>query len=260
MIRASDMHGITDHAAQGHNGAERPSRQTPPGGANRRDQALLEDVCDVLRNHRQLDSRRLFVTVRGGVAHISGTVDSAEERRLIRRTVARVRGILAVWDVLPVDGEDQPRVLDIGCGRQKQHSWAIGVDCQPYEGVDVVTNLEDGLPFDDGVIDQVFAVHFLEHVQNLLGLMNEIHRVLKPGGVLHVMVPHHGFVNALADPTHVRFFHPQTFKFFCRPYPDLRVFRPLALSATADNILADLEPVQPAESLPSEQELARFFD
>lgn len=72
----------------------------------------------------------------------SGSVESAEERQLVRRTIGRVRGILAVWDVLPAAGEGQPRIVDIGCGRQKQYPWAIGVDYHPYDGVDVVTDLE----------------------------------------------------------------------------------------------------------------------
>lgn len=225
-----------------------------------RGRALTEDVLETLRNHRQLHDRSLAVAVRGGVAHVSGEVGSGAEREQVRRVVARVRGVLAVWDVLRAPGEGEPRVLDIGCGPTKQHAWAVGVDRHPFDGVAVVADIERGLPFADGEADQVFAVHILEHVRDLVGLMNEIHRVLKPGGVLHAMVPNGQFVNAFADPTHVRHFHLQTFKYFCRPCPWVRPFRPVAASSAVDNILADLQPVKPGEPLPDAEELARCFD
>lgn len=236
---------------------ERGAGNQPPDPVSPRDRALTEDVRDLLAHDGRLSGGEFSVSVHGGVAHLSGVARSAAERDLMRRVVGRVRG---VWDVLCLPGQGLPRVLDIGCGRTKQQPFAVGVDCHSFEGVDVVTDLENaGLPSRDREIDQVYAVHFLEHVRNLLGLMNEIHRVLRPDGVLHVMVPNASFVNALADPTHVRFFHLQTFKFFCRPYPGLRPFRPLA-AAAVDNLLADLQPVQPGEPLPTEEELARFFD
>jgi SAM-dependent methyltransferase len=225
-----------------------------------RDQMLAGDIRDVLENHRRLQDYELSVTVDGGVAHVCGWVSSDEERQLLRQVIGRVRGIHAVWDVVRIPGEDTLCVVDIGCGNHKQHAWAIGVDRHPYPAVNVITQIERGLPFADETADQVFAVHILEHVRDLLGVMNEIHRILKPGGVLHVMVPHWQDVNAVADPTHVRFFHPRTFKFFCRPYPGQQVFRPLSVSASAADLLADLQPVKGAEALPSDELLSRFFD
>ena len=198
--------------------------------------------------------------MRGGVAHLHGTVASREERRLLRAMVARIRGVHAVWELLRVADEPEPRCIDLGCGGTKQRATALGIDRHPHPGVDVLVDLERGLPFANRALDQVFAVHFLEHIHNLLGLMNEIHRILVPDGVLHVIVPNCTFVNAIADPTHVRFFHQQTFKYFCRAVPGLRAFRPLAISTMTDNIYADLEPVQPGQPLPDETELARFFD
>lgn len=72
----------------------------------------------------------------------------------------------------------------------------------------------------------------LEHVRELVGLMNDTHRALKPDGVLYVMVPHGHFINAIADPTRVRFFHPQTFKYFYREMPGVRPFQPLSVATT----------------------------
>lgn len=122
------------------------------------------------------------------------------------------------------------------------------------------SQIERGLPFRDDRVDQVYAVHFLEHVDHLLAVMNEIHRVLRSDGVLHAMVPHGGCVNAVADPTHCRFFHRQTFKFFCGPYPGLRMYRPLVVSQTAEDLYADPQPIKDGASPCPPEWLARFFD
>jgi hypothetical protein len=90
--------------------------------------------------------------------------------------------------------------------------------------------------------------------------MNEIHRVLRPGGVLHVLAPCSGCVNALADPTHVRLFNPQTFKYFCIGRPGIRLFRPGCVSGDQWNVYADLWPVHEGEQPATEEELAWFFD
>lgn len=236
-----------------------PRSGAAPSDIDYRDQALTEDIETTLAEHRSLAASACQVRVRGGVAHVQAQVRDESERTQLRRTIARVRGVDAVWDSIHVQGEPPARVLDIGCGSRKQHQASIGVDRFPHAQVDVVADLERGLPFADNAADHVFAVHFLEHVRELLGLMNEIHRVLKPSGVLHVMVPNCSFVNAVADPTHVRFFNQHTFKFFCRPYPGLRVFRPLSVTSTRDNVLADLQPVASGCPPPSPEELARCF-
>ena len=224
-----------------------------------RDAILTRDVEDLLANDRRLVGVDISVRVRGGVAHLHGTVRSDDERQLVRRLVGRVRGIHAVWDVLLLPGESRPCILDLGCGSTKQLDWAIGVDRLLLPKVHLVADFEAGLPLDNDSVDQVFAVHVLEHVHNLVGLMNAIHRVLKPKGVLHVLVPNWQHVNAVADPTHVRFFNVQTFKAFCRRGRDVRVFRPLVVTACHDTIYADLQPVKD-NTPPSDEELARFFD
>jgi SAM-dependent methyltransferase len=225
-----------------------------------RDGVLLKDVRELIAEQASLTTSDLSLEVRGGVVHIGGNIGGNGALRRLRHVLARVRGVHAVWDMVQVEREPPLRVLDVGCGARKQYSPAIGIDRHPHSGVDVVADLERGLPVADQSIDHVFAVHFLEHVYNLLPLLNEVHRVLRPEGVLHVMVPHQASVNAWADPTHVRFFHPQTFKFLCRPYPGLRPFFPLIVSETAVDIFADLQPVGAARAVAGDEDLARYFD
>lgn len=249
---------LTDTSTKPEAGVPHCNSQAPP--VPHRDQALTEDVYDVLRTHESLRRLQLAVAVRGGVAHVSGTAASGDELALLRKSIARVRGINAVWERVQLSDRPPQAIVDIGCGGRKQQPGAIGIDRYAHPDVDIVANLEHGLPFADASIDQVYAIHFLEHVHDLLGLMNEIHRILRPDGVLHVMVPNCAFVNAFADPTHVRFFNRQTFKFFSRPYPGLLPFRPLAIAECTDNIFADLQPVQRGDEAPSLPELARYFD
>lgn len=55
----------------------------------------------------------------------------------------------------------------------------------------VVHNLARGLPFEDNSIDAIYHSHLLEHLDRDIArvLLIEIYRVLKPGGVVRVVVP-----------------------------------------------------------------------
>lgn len=154
---------------------------------------------------------------RRGVVHVEDRVACAEEARLLRRALSGVTGINAVWDLVRHSGQDRLRAVDIGCGATKQRPWAVGIDHTPGLEVDVIADLEQGLPLASASVDHVFAIHVLEHVRDVFTLLEEIHRVLTPAGVLHVMVPNWRHLNAVADPIHVRFFAPETFRHFCRP-------------------------------------------
>ena len=70
------------------------------------------------------------------------------------------------------------RILDIGCGRKKLPG-AIGLDYVVLPGVDVVCDLNRPLPFGDQAFEIVHSDQVLEHIPNLIGLVEEIHRILK---------------------------------------------------------------------------------
>lgn len=125
-------------------------------------------------------------------------------------------------------------------------------------GVDVVADLEGRLPFDDDAFDHVFAIHVLEHISDLLGLMRELHRITRPTGVLHIMTPNWRHVNAVADPTHIRFMDVQTFKAFCQVQPGIPPWQPLMISAVADTIFADMQPRKDGTA-PLRAAIARWF-
>ncbi len=82
------------------------------------------------------------------------------------------------------------RKLHIG-GKQARPGWEI-LDVNPGPHVDHVGNAIDLSAFADGTFDELYASHVLEHFDykdDLIRALREWHRVLAPGGVLHLSVP-----------------------------------------------------------------------
>jgi hypothetical protein len=223
-----------------------------------RDEALAADVADRLSHDLRTQHLALDVAVSGCVAHVTGTVPREEDRELVRTAVRSVNGILAAWDLVAVEGGGALAIADIGCGPTKQVPWAVGVDQIAQAGVDVVANVDDGLPFETASLDHIFAVHILEHVRDMVAVMGELHRVLRPSGLLHVLCPHWRHVNAPADPTHVRGIDVLTFRWFCQPARrDVPPWRPRCVTASTDTVHADLQPLGGGGA--PRGELARWF-
>jgi len=102
--------------------------------------------------------------------------------------------------------------LELGCGSRKRHSHAIGVDSLGYEGVDLVGDVFDVLAeMPDECVTSVHAYHFFEHVEDISKLLRQLARVMLPGAVLDVEVPHFSNPYFYSDPTHSRFFGLYTF-------------------------------------------------
>lgn len=101
--------------------------------------------------------------------------------------------------------------LNLGCGKDILEGW-INCDYLPGDGVDKVFDLMQGIPMPDNSVDYILASHVLEHIHLWhLKPMSEIHRVLKPGGIVEIRVPY-GFND---EPHHLRFFFPGSMDFFC---------------------------------------------
>jgi SAM-dependent methyltransferase len=92
------------------------------------------------------------------------------------------------------------------------------MDVVALKGVDVVHDFNVfPYPFKDSAFDLILANHALEHVNDLLRVMEEFQRILAPGGVVQVMVPYFSSPNAYRDPTHKIWFTSQTFS-YCAPH------------------------------------------
>lgn len=106
------------------------------------------------------------------------------------------------------------RKLHVGCG-----TWIfadhVNLDRVPLPGVDVVHDLDVApWPFEDASFGEVSGLQVFEHVAEPLTFINEAHRVLAPGGVLFLTVPHWQSPNAYTDPTHRRFCTERTFDYW----------------------------------------------
>lgn len=222
------------------------------------DSFLDTAVRDMLHNDHR--TRGLSVDVRfdQGVAHLTGQLASHDELLLVRRLIGRFAGVHAVWDRVRVAGRE-PVVLDLGCGDTTQYDTNIGVDRRPAKAVAVIADLRDGLPFGDASVDRIFTVHVLEHLPDYLPLLDECHRILRPDGILHLMAPWWRHVNAVADPTHVRFFDVQTVKGICTRPDGAPRWYPLHASCDGASVLADLAPVGGDSREIDDQAMSRFF-
>lgn len=104
------------------------------------------------------------------------------------------------------------RTLEIGAGLGEHLDFEPGEDQQEYVALElrdemarairerhpyvttVTGDVEKELPFDDARFDRVIAIHVLEHLPNLPAALDEVRRVLRPGGAFAVVIPCEGGV------------------------------------------------------------------
>jgi SAM-dependent methyltransferase len=98
------------------------------------------------------------------------------------------------------------RVLDVGCGAAK-YPGSVGLDIAAGTAADIVHNLDDRpYPLEDDGFDQVLMQDVIEHVQSPIGVMEELHRICRPGARIQLRTPHFSSVLAYGDPTHKHYF------------------------------------------------------
>jgi SAM-dependent methyltransferase len=79
-------------------------------------------------------------------------------------------------------------VVDLGAGGRKIAPHVKTVDFIKFPGTDYVSDVT-ATPFASGSVDLVIATGLLEHVDDDRKLIAEIHRILKPGGTVHIEIP-----------------------------------------------------------------------
>ncbi len=57
-------------------------------------------------------------------------------------------------------------------------------------------------PFADDSFDLIICREVIEHLDDIVGAMEEIHRIGRPGARVHITTPHYSCANSFTDPTH----------------------------------------------------------
>jgi len=111
------------------------------------------------------------------------------------------------------------KLLVLGCGKKERPGnpgdTIVTVDINENVGADVVHNLDVfPWPFESGEFDVVHLDNVLEHLNNIVKTMEEIHRITKPSATVTIIVPYFRSKWACVDPTHVHFFTVDTLSYF----------------------------------------------
>lgn len=140
---------------------------------------------------------------------------------------------------------NEARHLDLGCGTRPTNPYGqprlYGVDIRDgltAPGVERIVAADltmQPIPFEANFFDSVSAYDFLEHVPRVVprleptpfpfvNLMNEIWRVLRPGGRFYAVTPVYPHEKVFRDPTHVNVLTMKTHRYFTQPYLQGRMY------------------------------------
>ena len=116
--------------------------------------------------------------------------------------------------------------LDIGCGQNKQDGF-VGLDVRELPGVEIVHDVNvHPWPLPDECVLVAMCSHLVEHIPPtvitpdgstrfpFVEFMDELWRVMKPGGKVMISHPHGTSQGFLQDPTHVNSLNEATWAYF----------------------------------------------
>lgn len=85
-------------------------------------------------------------------------------------------------------------LVNIGAGDTGLDGW-VNMDAFKCTGVNCLWDPRQAMPFDDNSVRGIFSEHFFEHIhytEEAPAFLQECHRVLKPGGIVRIIVPDAG--------------------------------------------------------------------
>lgn len=136
--------------------------------------------------------------------------------------------------------------IDLACGDNKREGFA-GIDIVKTSSTDYVLDLQKyPWPIEDESVEEINCSHYIEHIKHdnvaldlqevlsksstfeefkknvksidftapkdgFIKFINEVYRILKPGGKVYIVAPYYTSMRAYGDPTHVRFIGDSTF-------------------------------------------------
>lgn len=120
-----------------------------------------------------------------------------------------------------------PGVLNLGSGKDWRKDF-LNVDISPVMGPDALLDIAQPLgephilqtsrfgeiELRENTFDTIIANDVLEHIPDLVQAMGNALKLLKPGGVFIIAVPYDLSLGAWQDPTHVRAFNENSWRYF----------------------------------------------
>lgn len=116
-------------------------------------------------------------------------------------------------------------VLNLGSGKDWRKD-CLNADSQAAKNPDWVVDISRvkfgeliGTRFGDlkirpAMFDQILAFDVLEHIPDLVSAMTNCKDLLKTGGQMHIHVPYDLSLGAWQDPTHVRAFNENSWRYY----------------------------------------------
>lgn len=96
--------------------------------------------------------------------------------------------------------------LNLGCGTTRIEGFC-GVDLLKTPAVDISHDLNQfPYPFADNSVEEIILDNVLEHLVDVIAVMDEIYRICIDGASVKIMVPYFKSNSAYTDPTHRHFF------------------------------------------------------
>lgn len=109
---------------------------------------------------------------------------------------------------------DLPAVIHLGCGKRK-YPGAYGVDQWDGPVVDLVHDLDEHpWPLPADCFEKAYLIDVLEHVDDVMGALEQVHRICHAGAEVVIIGPSSGSHHLWGDPTHRRAFTSRTFSSF----------------------------------------------
>jgi SAM-dependent methyltransferase len=106
------------------------------------------------------------------------------------------------------------KTLVLGCGLKKP-AGSIGLDINPATMADILYDLNrTPYPLKADQFERIICHDILEHLDNIIAVMKEIHRIGAPGALVDIKTPHFSSIFSWNDPTHKHHFSRTSFEYF----------------------------------------------
>jgi len=131
--------------------------------------------------------------------------------------------------------ENGSNTLDLGCGGIPRNpfkaDYLYGIDIRDSANPNIARSdlAQEAIPHGDASMDYITAFDFIEHIPRVvylpeirysfIELMNEVYRVLRPGGLFLAQTPVYPYSACFTDPTHI---NPITSETFSQYFDDQR--------------------------------------